>query len=97
MIYGLDKCGINFIQFLDDKILNNFPREISNEIFLNITKNYQDISKDLIKYVINYFINAKNNPKIETIISLLKTAPNINFLKLIFYEINIYNKGRRAF
>ena len=90
LIYGLDKCGINFIQFLDDKILNNFPREISNEIFLNITKNYQDISKDLIKYVINYFINAKNNPKIETIISLLKTAPNINFLKLIFYEINIY-------
>ena len=91
-IYGIDKSSNNgniLKQFLDENIKKNFPQEITDEILLNISNNYQDISKDLIKYITKYFINDKSNVKM--VIKLLKIVSNKNFLKSIFYEINIYS------
>ena len=88
LIYGMDKCKFNFKVFLERIIHKNFPPETINEIYLYITQNYHDISKELANCIINYFINDKNVLKYQKIIDLFKIAPSLNFFKSIFNKID---------
>ena len=88
LIYGLNKNNYNFKPFLENIIQKNFDSETVKEIYLYISHNYQDISRDLINCIINYFINDKNNLKLEKVTELIMNVPNDKFLKSIFNKID---------
>ena len=93
LIYKMDqlkKNDFNLHEFLEGIIQRNFDTETIKEIYLCISKNYQDISKDLIKDIIIFFINDKNDLKIQKIIDLIKSVSNTNIYKSIFNKIDSF-------
>ena len=88
LIYGINRTNYKIKLFLENNIQKNLDNETVSEIYLNISKKYTDLSKDLVNVIINYFINDKKNLQLQAIIELLKVVKDIKFIKAIFNKID---------
>ena len=93
LIYMIDKTS-NAKHFMEKIIEKDITSpEIINNIYLNLSSNYKDISRDIVDHITNFFIKNLTNKNVlkgENLLFLLKKLNSVSILKAILNKIKNY-------
>jgi len=88
LMYVMDKKNLakNFMQYTIQKDIKS--NQLINDIYLHLSSNYKDLSKETVEGITNYFIQNQKILKGENILFLLKTFNSLYFIQSIFNKID---------
>jgi hypothetical protein len=88
-IYIIDKYYQGIKDFMKDIIEKNITSvETMTDIYLYLSSNYKDISKDVIDNITNYFTKNKDKLKGESILFLFQKINSPNIIKSLLDKID---------
>ena len=92
IIYIIDKKLNEAKQFMTNIIEKDIQSpDTLRDIYLYLSSNYKDISKDVIDRITTYLTNNKENLKGEGILFLLKQLNSINIIKSLLNKIDNFS------
>jgi len=77
LIYLSDKNKIDIKKFISDNIEKKFDVKTVNDIYINLTEKYKDLSKECNKIIVKYFTEVQENSDPITLAFLIDKCNNI--------------------